>query len=124
MKVGHAQYEDKIPRPKPRLSKGNVNLANVSQISRNNMRNLNEIDKENVQINRSYVQFSTNTQTFKKNPKIFPGKGIRVGGSGLKNKIGLSYDYSSVVNHSEYNTYNQKMSNHPNEGRLYHFAEE
>ena len=128
MKVGHTQYEDKIPRPKPRLSKGNVNLANVSQISRNNMRNLNEIDKENVQINRSYVQFSTNTQTFKKNPKIFPGKGIRVGGSGLKNKIGLSYDYNSVVNHSEYNTYNQKMSNHPNEefygGRLYHFGEE
>jgi len=124
MKVGHAQYEEKIPRPKPRLSKGNLNLTNVSQMSRNNMSNINDIGKENVQVNRSYVQFSTNTQTFKKNPKIFPGKGIRVGGSGLKQKIGLNYDYSLIVNHPEYNTYNQKMSNHPNEGRLYHFTEE
>ena len=106
MKVGHAQLEDKIPKPKPRLSKGTFNLDNLSQISRNNMGNISDIGKENVQVNRSYVQF-TNTHTFKKNPKIFPGKGIRVGGSGLKKKIGLSYDYGSGVNHSEYNTYNQ-----------------
>jgi hypothetical protein len=126
-KVGHGQLEEKIPRPKPRLSKGNMNLTNVSQISRNNMGNIHDIGKENVQVNRSYAQFSTNTQTFKKNPKIFPGKGIRVGGSGLKQKIGLSYDYSSVLNHSECNTYNHKMSNHRNEEfyeeRLYHFGE-
>ena len=128
MKVGHAQYEEKIPRPKPRLSKGNMNLTNVSQMSRNNMRNINDIGKENIQINRSYIQCSTNTHTFKKNPKIFPGKGIRVGGSGLKQKIGLSYDYGSVINHSEYNTYKQKVSNRPNEvfyeEKLYHFGEE
>jgi hypothetical protein len=124
MKVGHAQLEEKIPKPKPRLSKGNINLTNLSKMSRNNMRNVNDIGKENVQVNRSYVQF-TNTHTFKNNPKIFPGKGIRVGGSGLKEKIGLSYDYGSGVNHSEFNTYNQKMSDHSNEvfyeERLYHF---
>jgi hypothetical protein len=114
MKVGHVHLEEKIPKPKPRLSKGKINLTNVSQMSRNNMKNINDIGKENIQVNRSYVQF-TNTHTFKKNPKIFPGKGIRVGGSGLKEKIGISYDYGSGVNRSVINTYNQKMSYNPNE---------
>ena len=116
-RVGNSQLERKIPRPTPRLSKGNLNLSNVIQISGNNARNINDIGKENIQVNRTFAQFSNNKNyiNFKKNPKIFPGKGIRVGGSGLNEKVGLSSDYGSSVYHTEYRILNQKMSFHPNE---------
>ena len=110
-RVGNSELERKIQRPTPRLSKGNLNLSYVSQISRN------DVGKENIQVNRTFAQFSNNQnyQSFKKNPKIFPGKGIRVGGSGLNEKVGLSSDYGSSVYHTEYNIINQKKSNYPNE---------
>jgi hypothetical protein len=110
-RVGNSELERKIQRPTPKLSKGNLNLSYVSQISRN------DVGKENIQVNRTFAQFSNNQnyQSFKKNPKIFPGKGIRVGGSGLNEKVGLSSDYGSSVYHTEYNIINQKKSNHPNE---------
>jgi hypothetical protein len=113
IRVGNSQLERKIPRPTPRLSKGNLNLSNASQMSRN----INDVGKENIQINRTFAQFSNNQnyKNFKKNPKIFPGKGIRVGGSGLNEKVGLSSNYGSSVYHTEYSIFNQKKSYHPNE---------
>ena len=113
IRVGNSQLERKIPRPTPRLSKGNLNLSNASQMSRN----INDVGKENIQVNRTFAQFSNNQnyKNFKKNPKIFPGKGIRVGGSGLNEKVGLSSDYASSVYHTEYRIFNQKKSFRPNE---------
>ena len=110
-RVGNSELERKIQRPTPKLSKGNLNLSYVSQISRN------DVGKENIQVNRTFAQFSNNQnyQSFKKNPKIFPGKGIRVGGSDLNEKVGLSSDYGSSVYHTKYNIINQKKSNYPNE---------
>jgi len=110
-RVGNSQLERKIPRPTPRLSKGNLNLSYFSQMSRN------DVDKENVQVNRTFAQFSNNQnyKNFKKNPKIFPGKGIRVGGSGLNEKVGLGSDYGSSVYHTEYNIINQNRPNYLNE---------
>jgi len=117
MRVGNSQFERKIPRPTPRLSKGNLNLSNISQISRNNVRNINDIGKENVQVNRTFAHFSNNqiNKNFRKNPKIFPGKGIRVGGSGLNEKIGISSDYGSSVFHTDYSIFNKKKPNYLNE---------
>jgi hypothetical protein len=111
VRVGNSQLERKIPRP------GNLNLSYVSQISINNVRNINDVGKENIQVNRTFAQFSNNQnyKNFKKNPKIFPGKGIRVGGSGLNEKVGLSFNYGSSVYHTDYSIINQKKSYHPNE---------
>ena len=110
-RVGNSQLEREISRPTPRISKGNLNLSYVSEMNRN------DVGKENIQVNRTFAQFSNNEnyKIFKKNPKIFPGKGIRVGGSGLNEKVGLSSDYGSSVYHTEYNIINQNRPNYLNE---------
>ena len=126
-RVGNSQLERKMPRPTPKSSKGNLNLSYISHKSRNDEKNINDVGKENIQVNRTLAQFSKNQnyKNFKKNPKIFPGKGIRVGGSGLNEKFGLNSDYGSSVFHTEYN---HKKSNYLNEEcyeqSLYYYGED
>lgn len=94
----------------------NISYTNISETTVNNtntnITNINDLNQGNLQGNKSYSQLSNfgNYNKIKKNPKKFPGKGVRVGGTTqIEKKIGLSSDFSSGMSYSEYTKYEQKI---------------
>ena len=130
IKVGQGSL-GQIPRPIPKPYINNIekqeevvshkiekntSYTNISETkinnSNNNIRNINDLKQGNLQGNKSYSQLPnfSNYNIIKKNPKKFPGKGVRVGGSTqMERKIGLNSDYSSGMSYSEYTKYEQRF---------------
>ena len=120
-KVGQGSLVGKIPKPtqKPsyvrnlknfeenaiskKYERNNsyTNLSHTTESSSQvNTKIVNDSNKENVSLNQV-------TKEFKANPKIFPGIGVRVGGSNEIYNDGLNTDLVSV-SFSEYTKYKQK----------------
>ena len=125
-KVGQGSLVGKIPKPATKPS----NVKNLRDFEeaifskkyerKNSYTNLSHTTESsshtnNKSINDSRVENKSFTQLkkeFKINPKIFPGKGFRVGGLNKIYNEGLNNDFS--VSYSEYIKYEQKNNKNKN----------